>query len=46
MISEIETTRKFIKDKGIKSPDIGIILGTGLRSLVDEIEIEISLDYK
>jgi len=46
MISEIETTRKFIEDKGIKSPDVAIILGTGLRSLVDEIEIEISLDYK
>lgn len=45
MISEIETTRKFIEEKGVKRPDVAIILGTGLGTLVDEIDIEISLDY-
>jgi purine-nucleoside phosphorylase len=35
----------FLKHKGIDKPMIGIVLGTGLGRLVDDIEIEISIDY-
>lgn len=36
---------QFLKEKGIANPEIGIVLGTGLGKLVDEIEIIKSIDY-
>lgn len=36
----------FLKSKGIEKPEIGIILGTGLGSLANDVRVEISLDYK
>ena len=35
----------FLQHKGITSPDIGIVLGTGLGKLVSEIDIEVAIDY-
>ena len=35
----------FLKSKGIQAPEIGIILGTGLGSLVDHIKEEIAINY-
>lgn len=36
----------FIKDQYSYSPDFGIILGTGLGSLVNEVEIKHTIDYQ
>lgn len=36
----------FLKSKGVGKPEIGIILGTGLGSLANDVQVEISLDYK
>ena len=46
MFNKVQETVKFLKEKGITNPEFGIVLGTGLGSLVDYIAIEISLDYK
>lgn len=45
MIHKIKETVAFLKAKKINSPQIGIILGTGLGQLVNHIKIEISIDY-
>lgn len=45
MFDQIKLTSDFLISKGITSAEIGIVLGTGLGKLVDEIEIELSLDY-
>jgi len=44
-MEKIKETVSFLKAKGIESPQIGIVLGTGLGKLVDEIDIEIVIDY-
>lgn len=44
-MEKLQETVRFLRDKGINSPQIGIVLGTGLGKLVDEIDIEIVLDY-
>jgi purine-nucleoside phosphorylase len=46
MYNKIQDTVKFLKDKGIFNPDFGIVLGTGLGSLVHIIDIEIRIPYK
>jgi purine-nucleoside phosphorylase len=46
MLENIRTTTEFIQKKiGDFRPEIGIILGTGLGALVDEIAIEFQLPY-
>lgn len=45
MIEKVYNTVKFLKEKGISKPEIGVILGTGLGKLVDEIVIEMKLPY-
>lgn len=47
LLQEIETASQYLKDKtnGFV-PDFGIILGTGLGSLVNEIEIDFSISYR
>ena len=44
MFETINEVAAFLRSKGITSPDTGIVLGTGLGKLVNEIEIEVSLD--
>ena len=39
MIKQIEETVSYLQDKGFENPEIGIILGTGLGQLLDEIDI-------
>ncbi len=46
MLSKIKETIRFLNTKGVKEVDTGIILGTGLGGLVDEISIEISIPYE
>ena len=45
MWNKVQDTVKFLKNKGITSPDYGIILGTGLGNLVEKISIEIAIPY-
>ena len=42
----LQETSDFLKSQGFLNPDIGIILGTGLGKLVDEIIIEKELPYR
>ena len=46
MYEKIQETVKFLKEKGIDNPDFGIVLGTGLGSLVNMIDIEVNIPYK
>ena len=45
MLEKIKATANFIKERIKESPEIGIILGTGLGGLVKEIEIIDSIPY-
>ena len=45
MIKFIEESTKYLKNKGFENPDVGIILGTGLGKLVDELEIITEASY-
>lgn len=42
---QLQETIDFLKSKGITNPEIGIVLGTGLGKLVDEISIEKEVLY-
>jgi purine-nucleoside phosphorylase len=46
MKEKVQETVKFLQENGMNEPEVGIILGTGLGALVDEIEIEVSLNYE
>ena len=41
----IDQTADYLKDKGFDQPEIGIILGTGLGQLVNEIDIISEVSY-
>jgi len=43
--NKIEQTVAFLRTKTEAQPGIGIILGTGLGALVDDIDVEISIPY-
>ncbi len=45
MLEKIKVTANFIKERIQASPEVGIILGTGLGGLVNEIEIIDSIPY-
>lgn len=45
MQNELQETTKYLKAKGFDQPEIGIILGTGLGQLIDEVEIEAEVSY-
>jgi purine-nucleoside phosphorylase len=42
---QLQETIDFLKSKGITTPEIGIVLGTGLGKLVHEIDIEKEISY-
>jgi purine-nucleoside phosphorylase len=46
MFDKINEAAGFLRSKGMVAPEIGIILGTGLGKLADEIEKEIEIDYE
>lgn len=46
MLERIKSTVSFIQDKTNFTPEVGIILGTGLGGLVKDIKIEHTLDYE
>ena len=45
MLEKIKATATFINDKVKRSIDAGIILGSGLGGLVNEIEVELTIPY-
>jgi len=45
MWNKVQKTVEYLQRKGFKNPDFGIILGTGLGNLVNDIDIEISVPY-
>src|SRR6186997_1428298 len=45
MLDRINQTASYIKEKTKFSPEVGIVLGSGLGGLVNEIEILHSLEY-
>ncbi|WP_106790718.1 purine-nucleoside phosphorylase [Aquimarina sp. Aq78] len=45
MIKYIEETTEFLQKKGFENPEIGIILGTGLGQLINEIDIIKEVSY-
>ncbi|MBT8303932.1 MAG: purine-nucleoside phosphorylase [Bacteroidia bacterium] len=45
MIKYINSTTEYLQDKGFDNPEIGIILGTGLGQLVNEIDIKAEVSY-
>ena len=46
MINKINEAANFLRSKGMIAPEVGIILGTGLGKLADEIEKEFEIDYE
>jgi purine-nucleoside phosphorylase len=46
MINKINESADFLRSRGMIDPEIGIILGTGLGKLADQIEKEIEIDYE
>jgi len=46
MLQKIQETAAFIKARIKVTPDIGIILGTGLGGLINEIEVQVAIPYK
>ncbi|WP_272021799.1 purine-nucleoside phosphorylase [Olleya namhaensis] len=45
MIKHINKTVEYLQEKGFNNPEVGIILGTGLGKLTDEIEIIEEVSY-
>jgi len=45
MTAQIQETVRFIKDTKVDMPEVGIILGTGLGGLVNEIDVQHELPY-
>ena len=45
MIEKVGAAVKFLKEKGFENPEVGIILGTGLGALADEIAVEHEFVY-
>ena len=45
MIKFIKETTEHLQNKGFINPEIGIILGTGLEKIIDDIEILVEISY-
>jgi len=45
MWDKVQETVKYLRENGINNPEFGIVLGTGLGSLVNYIKIEKSIPY-
>ena len=45
ILDKIKETAAFLKDKGIQAPEFGLILGSGLGELAEEIENPVVVDY-
>lgn len=45
MMSKIKESISFLKEKGIVAAETGIVLGTGLGSLVELIDVDVEVEY-
>ena len=45
MTDRIDESVDYLKSKGFGSPEVGIILGTGLGKLIDAVEVEVEASY-
>ncbi len=45
MLEQLEDTIEWLRAKGITDPEVGIVLGSGLGGLVENIEVEKSYSY-
>lgn len=45
MIERVNEAANFLQERGFENPEVGIILGTGLGALADEIEVEKEFVY-
>ncbi len=45
MLSKIQEAVSFLQSQSIPTPEVGIILGTGLGQLVQDIDIQVSINY-
>lgn len=45
LLDKIKETSTFLKEKGLTEPEFGLILGSGLGELAEEVENAIVLDY-
>ncbi len=46
MLEKIKNTASFIRSKTGDDPEVGIILGTGLGGMVNDIDIKVTIDYE
>ncbi|UBM61741.1 purine-nucleoside phosphorylase [Candidatus Sulfidibacterium hydrothermale] len=46
MIKKIKESAEFLQREGMVAPEVGIILGTGLGSLVQNVKVEKTIDYE
>jgi purine-nucleoside phosphorylase len=46
LYDNIQKTVKYIRTKTKSKPQFGLVLGTGLGNLVEDIEVEVEIDYK
>lgn len=46
MLQEINQAVEYLKSIGIRDPEIGIVLGTGLGRMAKEMDIVLSIDYE
>ncbi len=45
MMKLLNETKEFLIDKGIVNPSVGIVLGTGLHKILDDVEVLLTLPY-
>lgn len=45
MLHEISEATAFLKRKGFADPEVGIVLGTGLKKFIDRMEVEVQIPY-
>ena len=45
-LEQIAESVRFLKEKGITAPKIGVVLGTGLGNLVKDIKVELEIPYE
>ena len=44
-MEQIQKAVKFLIEKGISDPDVGIVLGTGLHKLLSHVEVKHTIPY-
>ena len=44
-IKQLEETTRYLISKGFTKPNVGIVLGTGLHQLINEVDIEQEIAY-